>query len=200
MQSPSPPPRNVTAMAIVVEGGLALVAVALGWLVHHPPLQAIAVTWSALGLGLLATIPMALVFWALIKFPVGPLGNLVRIVDQLIVPLFADCSLAAMAAIALLAGLGEEMLFRGVIQSALEGWLSGPQKQWIALAAASALFGAVHWITPTYAVVAGLIGAYLGWLWIVSGNLAIPAVAHGVYDFLALVYLVKVRGGNGEGL
>ena len=63
-------------MALAFEGGLALVASGLGWLVGHPPLDEIEATWSGLGFGLVATLPMAVVFWALVKFPVGPLGNL----------------------------------------------------------------------------------------------------------------------------
>ena len=46
-------------------------------------------------------------------------------------------------------------------------------------------------------LLAGLIGLYLGWIWLASGNLLTPMVTHGVYDFLALAYLVKVRGGRG---
>jgi uncharacterized protein len=193
MASPSPPARNIAAMALAFEGGLALVAIGLGWLVGQPPLEEIQANGSGLGLGMLATLPMAVMLWTLVKFPIGPLGNLVRVLDRLVAPMFDGCSLAALAAIALVAGLGEEMFFRGVIQSALTEWLPGPQPEWLALVAASALFGAVHWITPTYAVLAALIGAYLGWLWIASGNLAVPIVAHGAYDFLALVYVVRVR-------
>jgi uncharacterized protein len=197
--SPPPPPapkRNITAMALAVEGGLGLAAIALGWLVNRPPLESLGFTWPGLGLGLAATLPMALLFWAIVRFPVGPLGNLVRTVDRLVVPLFADCSLVGLAAIAMLAGFGEEMLFRGVIQSAIAAWLPGPQGPWIALAAASVVFGVFHWITPTYAAWGTAIGAYLGWLWIASGNLLVPSIAHGLYDFLALVYLVRVRRGG----
>ena len=46
-------------------------------------------------------------------------------------------------------------------------------------------------------MLAGLIGLYLGWLWLAVGNLLVPIVVHALYDFVALMYLVKVRG---EGL
>ena len=53
------------------------------------------------------------------------------------------------------AGIGEELLFRGVVQALLERWL-GP---WIALGVASILFGLVHALTPTYALLAAFAGA-----------------------------------------
>ena len=53
------------------------------------------------------------------------------------------------------------------------------------------LFGLAHPITPFYAILAGLIGVYFGWLMIASENLLVPVVAHGAYDFVALIYLVR---------
>ncbi|MFC1597814.1 lysostaphin resistance A-like protein, partial [Planctomycetota bacterium] len=61
------------------------------------------------------------------------------------------------------------------------------------LAVAAILFGLAHPITPGYVLLAGLMGLYLGWLQITCGNLLVPIMAHAVYDFLALVYLVKIR-------
>ena len=66
----------------------------------------------------------------------------------------------------------------------------------LGLLAAALLFGLLHSITPAYAILAGLVGLYLGGLWLACGNLLTPIVAHGTYDFLALVYLVRVRGGK----
>ena len=112
----------------------------------------------------------------------------------MLVPLFRECRLLDLAVISALAGLGEEMLFRGVVQQAVADWVDGERGIWVGLALAALLFGLVHMITPTYAVLAGLIGLYLGWIWIATDrNLLVPIVTHAAYDFLALVYLVKVR-------
>ena len=54
------------------------------------------------------------------------------------------------------------------------------------------LFGAVHLITGTYGIIAAAIGLYLGLLWVASGNLLVPIVTHAAYDFVALVYLLRV--------
>jgi len=47
-------------------------------------------------------------------------------------------------------------------------------------------------LTPTYAILATLIGVYFGGLVLWTENLLPAIIAHGVYDFAALVYLTRV--------
>jgi uncharacterized protein len=39
---------------------------------------------------------------------------------------------------------------------------------------------------------AALMGAYLGWLWLLTGNLLTPIIAHAVYDLAALLVLTRL--------
>jgi len=69
------------------------------------------------------------------------------------------------------------------------------------LAISSLLFGLCHWISTAYVVMATAMGLLLGGLFLATGNLAAPMVAHALYDFLALLYLtrhaeVPSRGGG----
>jgi membrane protease YdiL (CAAX protease family) len=114
---------------------------------------------------------------------------MMRLVDELLVPAFARWTIGELLLVSLLAGVGEELLFRGVLQPALAGSL-GP---WWALIAASLMFGLVHFLSVSYAVFATLMGVWLGVLWIASGNLLVPIVAHAAYDFLTLVYVRRER-------
>ena len=116
----------------------------------------------------------------------GPFVRIKRFFDHDVRPFLARRPWHDLALICLAAGVGEEMLCRGVIQGALGRWL-GPGA---GLIVASTLFGLLHPITPTYAIVAALIGLYLGWIWMVQGNLLCVIVAHAVYDFLALILLL----------
>jgi membrane protease YdiL (CAAX protease family) len=150
-------------------------------------------TLPAAAWGSAAALPVLVLFVATDRLPVWPFSDIARVVDELFVPLFRGCGLAHLAVIAALAGLGEEMLFRGFLQEAIGRWVGGPSGTWVALAAASLLFGLVHPFTLSYVLLAALIGLYLGWLWIATGNLLVPIAAHAVYDFLALAYLVKIR-------
>jgi uncharacterized protein len=84
--------------------------------------------------------------------------------------------------------LAEEILFRGVVQAGLTRLLP----EWVALVLASAAFGLAHFLTPAYALLAGLAGLYLGGLFLLQGNLIAPVVAHAVYDVVALNCVVRL--------
>ncbi|MEI6785094.1 MAG: CPBP family glutamic-type intramembrane protease [Verrucomicrobiota bacterium] len=48
----------------------------------------------------------------------------------------------------------------------------------------------------TYAIVAALLGVYLGLLWMWTGNLLTPMITHAVYDFATLVYFLRIYRGK----
>ncbi len=82
--------------------------------------------------------------------------------------------------LALLAGFGEEIFFRGVLQQETGIWV------------ASLIFGVLHGPSKDFwplALWAAVMGALLGFLYESTGNLVVPAVAHAVYDGVALVYV-----------
>jgi uncharacterized protein len=180
-------------MAAVFEASLAVLAVALGWLLGQPPLATFHRDVYHAAVGVAATLPPLALFWLCLKCPWRPFQTITRIFDEVLGPMFRDCRLAELALIAAFAGIGEEMLFRGVVQPAVAEAIGGPHGVLLGLLIAAILFGLLHPITLTYALLAGLIGLYLGWIWLATGNLLTPMVTHGVYDFLALAYLVKVR-------
>jgi CAAX protease family protein len=166
-----------------------LLALALGWWLGLAPFAMLAWTWGGLAWGIAATAPLLLGLAWCLRTTFAPVARLVRVAEQRIAPLFADSGPLALALVALFAGLGEEALFRGVIQPALAAHLP----TWAALAGTAALFGVAHWITPTYMLLAAIVGAYLGGLLLVSGNLLVPIVAHALYDLVALTLLVRLK-------
>ena len=95
-----------------------------------------------------------------------------------------------MAILATCAGISEEMLFRGVLQPVLGRWLH----PWPGLFVASVMFGLVHPISRAYIGLATLFGIYLGWAMLESGNLLVVMIAHGLYDFIVLAWLVRGTG------
>jgi membrane protease YdiL (CAAX protease family) len=172
--------------AVAFEAGLGVLAAILGGWFDRPPLATLHWDLRGLVVGLLTLMPMLVGFWACERWPLGPLERLKTFSDEVICPLFAPCSILELGVISLAAGIGEEMLFRGFLQSLFtEAW--GP---WVGVATASIIFGLMHCITPAYFLLAALLGAYLGAIWLLDGNLLSVIVAHALYDFVALVYLV----------
>ena len=186
---------GVVRLAVAVEGGHILVAWALGWLVGHPPFEHVRLNWPALIWGAVATCPPLLAVWFCSRSSWEPLVRLMQEVNGKLVPAFARCTIFELVLISFLAGVGEEALFRGVIQSVLAGWFN----PWLALLLTSGLFGLGHLITPAYAVIAGLLGFYLGVIALAYGNLLVVMIAHGLYDLIALVYLTGSQGEQGTG-
>jgi membrane protease YdiL (CAAX protease family) len=176
---------TIILLAVVVEGGLVGMAIALGWLLDREPFARLRLSVVDALWGLLAAVPLGLFFVAMIRWPVGPLRGLKTFTDTVIRPMLAPCTTVDLFGISVLAGVGEEALFRGLLQDTLAVWMPLA----LALTLASLLFGILHAVTPTYAVLAGLMGAYLGGLYEWTGGLLAPMVAHGVYDFGVLLYL-----------
>ena len=187
--------RGMVTLAVLFEGGLAVLALGIGWLVGFWPLQDF--SWSISGLlwGVAGTVPPVIGLLLIDRFPIGPMAGLKKVVEELIVPLFRKLSIAHLAVIALLAGIGEELLFRGLLQGGLDSYLqqylSPAAATGTALAVSSIVFGLMHPITRTYVVLCVMVGIYLGAIWLLTGNLLVPIIVHGLYDFVALVYLVR---------
>jgi membrane protease YdiL (CAAX protease family) len=106
-----------------------------------------------------------------------------RLLERFVPLLFGNWSVLQLAAISATAGICEEALFRGATQNILAGFVG----KLSALVLASVVFGCAHFLSWTYFVITTLIGAYLGLLWLWTGNLLSPMVTHAAYDFLALL-------------
>ncbi|MBN2581017.1 MAG: CPBP family intramembrane metalloprotease [Pirellulales bacterium] len=193
MQDDLTPNTSFVVAAALFEGGLAVVAVSLGWVLNIPPLETFRWTFRDIGWGVLAVAPLLGALWLCLSLPLRPFRKILELLDASVLPLFSRCSLLELAGISFLAGLGEELLFRPIVQGGLARWIGEPAGPVIGLAAAAVIFGLMHRITVSYAVLAGLIGLYLGLLWTWTGNLLAPIITHALYDFLALTYLAKIR-------
>jgi membrane protease YdiL (CAAX protease family) len=168
---------NLAGMA---QGGIVFLALALGLLAGIKPLGSI--HWSApdAAWGAAGILPMLAAFFA------AP--GLRQIVIDLLGRLLSLCRWYDLLLLSALAGLGEELLFRGVLQP----WM-GRLHPLAGLIGANVLFGLMHAVSPGYALLATAFGFYLSWL--VDGpgepNLLRPIVAHGLYDFVALLLIVR---------
>jgi uncharacterized protein len=183
------PGRDVIIIfAVFFEAGLAPFSLFLGWLLGHPPLALFVWSLQDALWGAVAAVPLIVLFLAMLTWPIGPLARVRTFCEEDVVPLFDQSDWSELALISLSAGVGEEMLFRGVLQASFTHWLG---VAW-GLALASVFFGLLHPISVSYIVFAGFLGFYLGAVWIVNGNLLAAMVTHALYDFAALGYLIRV--------
>lgn len=184
-------PNDGFGMAVIVEGGIAVLAVLLAWLFQVTLREQFA-AWGtplalAVGRGIVATLPMLCVFGALVHSRNAELRRLREHVEWMVREMFPRKSAAEFAMVALLAGVGEELLFRGVFQTKLIGWTTPLVGLWLA----SLVFGLAHALSRLYFAFAVVVGLFLGWLAFQYGDLVAPMVAHALYDFVALLYLSR---------
>lgn len=108
-----------------------------------------------------------------------PFKRIQQFVQDQFAPTLSCCQVWELALLAAFAGIGEEVLFRGVLQ---------PRTGFLI---ATLLFGLAHPISVTYVIVACLLGAVLGLLQLYGGNLWAPIIAHAVYDYIGFVLIIR---------
>jgi membrane protease YdiL (CAAX protease family) len=174
------PSRRVFVLAVLTQSVLVVTAFTLSQLLQLPP------RWGEPRRDIIVGIVGALVlatanYTLLVHAPANWLVSGVRAVyHEVLVPLFARFGPISIVILGALAGIGEEWLFRGVLQPL------------VGLVVASAAFGLAHVGARSmlpFGVWASAMGFVLGGLATITGGLTAPMVAHGVYDMLALAYL-----------
>lgn len=141
---------------------------------------------------IIASAPMFLLLAYVMRSQWKPLVDLRNQVESLVGELFRGVSWLGLAAVAIAAGAGEELLFRGALQPLAERWW-GPAAGWIGV---SVLFGLVHAASRIYFLFATAVGLYLGWLAASFDDLVAPIVVHAAYDFVALAVLQHATKGK----
>jgi uncharacterized protein len=176
--------------AILFECSLLGLAAALSFLLNQPLWADFHWNLRHMLIGALTALPPFVSFRFLLKTS-SPWWNDIRtFLEETIRPVFGKWNLGQLALISLSAGVCEEVLFRALLQSWLADGL-GILPAWFI---SSFIFGLLHWITWSYLWFATFMGLYLGGVWLATGNLLVPILAHALYDFLALVYFLKKSG------
>ena len=196
---PPQSPEQLFRTAVSLESGLGVLALLLGWAIGPdardgiPEADASNLREISLGIGygLLAAVPLYAVINLMRKIPWQPIRELEKLGDEGMFAALMSLTVPEMITVSLCAGVGEELLFRGWLLPAIASWMPStmdvPIAMGVALAGSSVLFGLVHPITKLYIVVAALIGVYFGALFLWSGNLLVPIVAHAAYDAVLMV-------------
>lgn len=190
-----------TPIAIVVTG-VANVAVALAWVqVRHPgqvrrlfgPVRTnLADAARGAGLGVLAYLGANVALSTLITYVVTRSGNELPPVQEELQAALTDpgIGLLVSAVVVLLVPLGEELLFRGMLFSALRDRVP----LWPAIGLSSLVFGLTH-VEPLAIVLTFPAGMLWAWGFHRRGTLVTAVVAHAVFNLINVVLLRLGLGG-----
>jgi membrane protease YdiL (CAAX protease family) len=187
-------PSRLVSLAVAFEAALGIVGYAITRLLSVPLTPRLAISVAVAWRCVLALAPMLglLVFAMRSRWP--PMVRLRGQVSTLVRELFGGAAWWELLAVAIAAGAGEELLFRGALQPLAERWLGAAA----GLILTSVLFGALHAASTAYFVLATLVGLYLGWLAQTFDDLVTPIFVHAAYDFAALCLLKEVQEAGPE--
>jgi membrane protease YdiL (CAAX protease family) len=116
-----------------------------------------------------------------------PVSRSLREVCRQLIPIFEGMSFWQITILSLMAGIGEELLFRGFLQQ----WLSGYYTCEIAIGIAAVVFGLLHFATFSYFLLTTVLGAVFGITYYLTGSLLLIMIWHGIYDLLVFWVLIR---------
>ncbi|WP_157954084.1 CPBP family intramembrane glutamic endopeptidase [Microbulbifer sp. A4B17] len=142
--------------------------------------------WLQLFLGLLGAVVTFSVVMILARSETL-FGNILRRHCLQLTPLFSKLTSSQMVWVAIAAGICEELLFRGFLQS----WLSQLSSPFLGLLGASLIFALLHCASWVYFFLTFMIGLILGIFYQMSGGLVGVMVWHSIYDLFAIFAIVR---------
>jgi uncharacterized protein len=189
MQNSAFSPDRFFKNACLFEATLIVVAVVLGWLGNINPFASLHYSENAILYGILGTIPLFLLFLMLEQITAESVIAIRRLLMETLGPGLHRYHWADLFVLAAIAGISEEILFRGAVQP----WMESSWGMTAGLIGSNIIFGLVHAVTPLYFILATVVGIYMGLALDYGGdrNLLTPIIIHGLYDFLAFLALMR---------
>ena len=196
---PSPtlgPDNSALTYAVLLELSLGLSAILIGLFLGVNPRQDLPAWWDgpailkSLGIGLLVGSAFALGMELVSRLPIRSMQKLERSMQSQLHLLLGPMSVPDLLLLSLSAGIGEELLFRGLIQG---WWMSLSETQSFleslpGMAISAVCFGFAHPLSKTYIVLATLAGFLFAILYWATRDLLACVLAHAIYDAIICVY------------
>jgi membrane protease YdiL (CAAX protease family) len=111
-----------------------------------------------------------------------PLSYSLRNVCRQLLPIFKGMAFWKVVVLSLMAGIGEELLFRGFLQQWLDGFVSVS----LAIGIAAVIFGVLHFASVSYFLLTAFLGAAFGIAYHLTDSLLLIMSWHAFYDLLAI--------------
>lgn len=180
------PPSEARTFVVVLGGTalLAIVAMSLCLVLKVPLAPQFNPDPNDFLIGIIATLPLVIFLWWFSNTTLEKLASFRNSQIKFFAEIGFTFTLPRIILMAISAGIAEELLFRGFLQT----WINSFAPVAVAIIASNILFGVLHMRTALYAIIAGLVGVYLGVLYALTDNLLAPMVTHALYDAAALEY------------
>lgn len=158
--------------------GMAVVAAGLSAVSGINPLEKLAWSLRDVAIGIVSAVLMVTVF--------AVARRQRALATEILGAHLAACRWYDLVLLAIFVGVCEECLFRGVLEPWMARW-----SPWGAFILVNIVFGLLHAVSPTYAILAGTLGAIMSTLArYPEFNLLRPIVAHAVYDLIGFFWIV----------
>ncbi|GIX04537.1 MAG: hypothetical protein KatS3mg114_0406 [Planctomycetaceae bacterium] len=182
-----------------LQGLMVGLALLLAWGLRINPWEYWSLEPRAWVYGVLCALPLCLLGWWLSRSTVSWARSVRALMVHYLGPSLAACHWFDLLLVALLVGITEELLFRGVLQVWLMQW-----NVHAAVIVTGIIFGTLHSASWSYMLLTSLAGCYLGatmLLWS-PPNLLIPMLAHAATDLCSFLlvrrsYLAEQQAGAG---
>ncbi len=185
--------NEVMRMSLIIEGSMGALALIIGFYLGIPFAKTIhlnPIQFPEMGVGIAAAIVAALAALFAQRLPLPFARRLKEDSQTIATKLLSQCTVPDLIGISLLAGVGEELLFRGLLQQGLVMVIPDP---WVVTGIVALLFGLLHSMSLPYIFVTALASVGLSALLIFTGDLVPCMVCHAVYDLILLLVLVRPR-------
>ncbi len=188
--------RSRFVLAATAELSLGALAILLGWWFGPDARQYVPRIHDLRGIafgglvGIGIGVGLAVAMLLVSRLPLPGIRSLNESFEARFRELLAPMTYPELVVLAMTAGLGEELLFRGWLQSAMTGSIENPNDYPRAITGwlvASFLFGLAHPLSRAYIAIAAGMGLILGGLFLVTGNLLTAIAAHAAYDAVILI-------------
>ncbi|MGC8886221.1 MAG: CPBP family intramembrane glutamic endopeptidase [Verrucomicrobiia bacterium] len=176
---------NLFVAGLIIEFLVFIAAVGLSFLFKYKLFHNFEISPLAFFKGIAFAIPPFILLLIILRSDLNPFKRIKEILYNFVDSYLGFCSVYQLALLSLVAGIGEEALFRGFLQGILGNQFGGA----IGIVVTNLAFGSLHLITQTYGIIAFLIGCYLSGVIHYTDNLFIAMWCHAIYDFAALCYI-----------
>lgn len=195
-----PPPGGMSIQFVAIfYGGLGLIAWLFCWLggldpfVWHDNNQT--TVWFDAGISVAFGLAVV-VFSQILDRTVEWAQKLSREFGKIL----GDLEVEQIFVVACASGIGEELFFRGFLQQVLTEYaFGGPHAAWWGLGISTLVFGLLH-IGPDlktflpWTVMAIVFGGVFGWIYLYTGNLLGPILAHFTINFFNILSITQRYG------